>query len=669
MLCHLLSLFLLPQVIDPPPRVERLENGLRVAIVEERALPLVSVQLWYRVGAASDAIEQPGLCHVARTTLEHRDDAALKLRAAGVRFESKTLRDACYSSSVLPPDFLEYVLDIDAGRMRPISVDADTVETALRAAARDYGLNPDEPDQLAERRLLAAMFPGHPYQHPPGFIAEKLEDLKPIDVQEFLDHWFVPGNATLFIIGDVSTVSALELARKHFGSLQWREPPRRAESRSPEAGTAHASMMRADRAGIDLAWLTPPAGYFENAAFDVLMHRLCNPVDGPLCERLLKAGCSPPRWHREAWRNAGMLVLSIDVLASGATGGLPARALLTAEDLERVVRDELAKMAETIPTEIEHNRARALAMRDVRNRRAAFGNRARILAAHEIIAGDLLLAEFELPRLGRVAVPDLQAAAGELLATRMVTLQRSADRADRPSDTPDSAATLTLPLKAESPAQPASAPASQPAPVPSAAATRELANGLRISYWRVRGRELAEIRTVLRGDEQLSEAVGALMAVGSTRHSVDQIRDYLSYHGLDLFPLMEASPPGLRSRGPATHMAQMIELQAEVICYPDRSESACRTGSRRIDELLRQPGIDAVSNEAETYLAPGLIAWVPIMATLETANFREALRRLEHVQAVEVLVVADVEPERVFEAVELAWSDWSPPPAVNEGRP
>ena len=161
MLTACLAVIALGQPFAAQPRMERLDNGLRVAIVRDHTLPLVSVQLWYRVGSAFDDPKNPGLCHVTRTILEHRDDAALRLGAAGVRFESRTLRDGCCFASVLPPNFLEDALQIEAERMRPLRTTPEMLAGGLAAAARDYGLQPDDPDKLAERQMLAAMFPKH----------------------------------------------------------------------------------------------------------------------------------------------------------------------------------------------------------------------------------------------------------------------------------------------------------------------------------------------------------------------------------------------------------------------------------------------------------------------------------------------------------------------------
>ena len=106
-----------------------------------------------------------------------------------------------------------------------------------------------------------------------------------------------------------------------------------------------------------------------------------------------------------------------------------------------------------------------------------------------------------------------------------------------------------------------------------------------------------------------------------------------------------------------------------VVRYPDRSETACRSAGRRIRELLRRHGAGTLCNEPETYLPPGLIGWVPAMGRLPAVDLDEALRYLELVQAIEVIVVADAEPERIFETVELAWSDWSPPAAPSKSTP
>ena len=41
------------------PRVEQLNCGLRVIVIEDHLLPLVSVQLWFEAGSAADPPKFP----------------------------------------------------------------------------------------------------------------------------------------------------------------------------------------------------------------------------------------------------------------------------------------------------------------------------------------------------------------------------------------------------------------------------------------------------------------------------------------------------------------------------------------------------------------------------------------------------------------------------------
>jgi predicted Zn-dependent peptidase len=424
-----LVLITLLQLGSLEPRYERLDNGLRVVAVEDHTLPLVSVQLWYAVGSAQDPPDKSGLCAVTRAILEHRDDAALRLRGAGLRFESRTERDACYFSTLLPSNFLEYVLKIEAARMEPLVASADMFKQGWNAAASQYA---DNPDHMLIRHGLAAMFPDHPYQHPPGFVGTSLKDLSPAELSQFVQRWFVPGNATLFVIGDVSTPAVLEQVRRIFGGLEWAEPPQQAEPRPLEPETIRLRLPcepGITSAALHVAWRTPPLGHFENAAIDVLMHRLLNPIDGSLFERLRAAGYPYDQlvWRHWNARHDGVLWLTLAFAPKGpgspVPGGSPSEAQQVLDRWMREIEAALAEAETRIPDEIAHNRARALAERDAWRQRMALPDYAWALAEHEVVAGDLLLAEYSVPRVRQVAVPDVQAAAVMLNRSRRIAIE------------------------------------------------------------------------------------------------------------------------------------------------------------------------------------------------------------------------------------------------------
>jgi hypothetical protein len=425
-----------------------------------------------------DGDRDPGRCEVIRQRLEGGPVVPAALRACEVRFESRTLRDACYFAWFLPGALLEDALRIEAQRLPP---------------------------PLPRREGAGG-----------GFEA---------DGEEFLRRWFVPGNATLLVVGDVQPAAVRAAADRYFRDVPWGEPPRRAAL--PPPSIEHAKMPCA---GLAVAWTTPGAADSENAALAVLMQRLCNVVDGPLCRRLTAAGCGSPRWRQEPGRSAGVLVLSVDSARDAAA-------------IETVIQEELERAVRDVPTEIELNRARALAARQVRLSQAGFAERALRIGFYEVVAGDAQLADWELPRVLQVTVGDLQRAAADLRPARTVYGPRVAGG--------DESAAVAVALHALD--------------LGSAGVRQTIGDSAWITVCTQPAAPLVEVRTLADGPLDLSSALALLTTLWSPRHSAEQIRDYLAYHGLDLFPFVEGTRPGLISRGPSSHVAQMIELQAELL--------------------------------------------------------------------------------------------------------
>ena len=84
-------------------------------------------------------------------------------------------------------------------------------ERRLRIENPPYGL-------LAED-ILAVTYQVYPYKHLPIGSMDDLNQATTVDVQEFFDTYYVPNNATLVLVGDFESDTALSYAKKHFGRL------------------------------------------------------------------------------------------------------------------------------------------------------------------------------------------------------------------------------------------------------------------------------------------------------------------------------------------------------------------------------------------------------------------------------------------------------------------
>jgi zinc protease len=623
-------LLLISQPLDPPPRFERLPCGLRVCVVEDRGLPLVSVQLWFRAGSVHDPPTRPGMCRLAQILLEQRDDLALRLNAIGARMESRTLRDACFFSTVLPAEAFEAALEVEAARLRPLDVDNARIQRGLRSIAVPPADAADRADDADELAVLARLVPEHPYRVPPGFAAASLAELPPEDVQEFLERWLAPAGATLFIIGDVETEAALEAVKRRFAGSAWREPARRAELPPLEAAQPRALLALpaggpGGEADIELHWLTPARSGRRSAALDVLMHHLCNPVDGSLTARLAAAGCGPPRWSRAHWRLGGLLTLSV---AAPGQAGLPAASGAPAEDqppgastpvsaapeqVEPLVLAALAAAADAVPHEIALDRARNLAEQTVMEGRGSFADRALALAEAEMVSGDILLHEIEAPRISRLTVADVREAARRLLAGGRIVVHRA--RAPHALESADVAGVAPLDVARRPDCLTASERLARLSRIP-VAAIRERAPPVKtphIAAPRLRaivacvgGVPWTCVRVVLDEPPDATRARLARVAAALARQA--ELLDYLTYHGLSCRIDQEQRDAALVLEGPEALTPQMLEIAAGLLA----------DGDGGADEPAGAPATSARSEPASATSADG--PWVRVRVRLAVGD-------------------------------------------------
>ena len=632
-------LLLAAQADDAPARVETLDNGLRIVVIEDHTLPLLSVQLWVAAGSRDDPPEQHGLCQTVRAWFEHRDDAALKLRAAGVRFESATLRDASYFACVAPPGFLEYILQIEARRLRDAQLDAESLTDAVRAVMRTHAILREESDA----QPFAAMFPDHPYGHPPRLISRTLIHLTPQVAQSFAARWFVASNATLVVVGDVPAPRVFELARERFAELPWRQRPTRREIDPPPAARIERVLPRDDPGDlVQVAWLTAPLGSFRNAAIDVLMQRLCNDIDGPLSREFAEAGFRTPVFHHDTWRDAGVLTLDVwrknrsdtaRIVTSRPTRDASAQSESnkTAAEATQIVDAALTRASKFPPAEVELNRARALARRSVSERRVSFAQRALRLGRYEVVAGDTLLESYTLPQLAAVTSVDLRHAARGLLTARRVTLDYGGPRRARTADesapprglSPEEAIDRMI---AASPHVPLVEPVQAPI-----VSDMTIAPRLRLIVCHVPGATSVAVRTTIRAEAVWRDLLDPILRAGAVNRDGALIRDYCSYHGIAATSTLTRGRVGLSMIGPRNRWDAMLELNAELIQNPDL-------------EAAVAPGNDTN-------------AVFPHDASLTHPIRRAALQELLEQPQVTIIVVGEITNEEVRTAVEVLWAD------------
>jgi len=77
-----------------------------------------------------------------------------------------------------------------------------------------------DPQGKLMEQMLATSIAAHPYRNMPGGWASDIENLRVKDAEKFFAQYYVPGNITMAVVGDVNPVRIKALAAEYFGRLQ-----------------------------------------------------------------------------------------------------------------------------------------------------------------------------------------------------------------------------------------------------------------------------------------------------------------------------------------------------------------------------------------------------------------------------------------------------------------
>jgi zinc protease len=258
-----------------------LANGIDVIARRQGPLPIVAVNLWYHVGSKNEERRQRGFAHLFEHLMfegsEHYPGDFFKpLQRLGASINGSTSSDRTNYYEDIPSAHVELALAMESDRMghflpalsdEKIRIQKDVVKNEYRqnVANRPYG--------MASRLMAEAMYPpGHPYSWTTIGVMEDVEAATRDDVEAFFRRFYVPGNASLALVGDIDEDRALALAERYFGEL-----PGGTRSLTPWAPdpalAAEVAIKVHDRVELDrvyLAWHTVPHFSTDDAALVLL---------------------------------------------------------------------------------------------------------------------------------------------------------------------------------------------------------------------------------------------------------------------------------------------------------------------------------------------------------------------------------------------------------------
>ncbi|MCF7821994.1 MAG: insulinase family protein [Mariprofundaceae bacterium] len=211
--------FTSPAHAIPPIEEARMENGLRILLMEAHAVPMVSMQLLLPAGSRFDPVGKGGTASLLAAMLsdhteKHAHEAwAAVLDAEAIQLGAGSSHDGFNLSltvlkEALPTGinaFSEALLTPGWNRERFALIK----ENSLSAARKSL----EEPGVRASEATSRLLFPGHPYGHRPDGNPESLKKVLLADLKKLYADQIKPKGAVLAVSGDITMPELLELLK------------------------------------------------------------------------------------------------------------------------------------------------------------------------------------------------------------------------------------------------------------------------------------------------------------------------------------------------------------------------------------------------------------------------------------------------------------------------
>ena len=218
--------------LRPAVTSHRLDNGLEVHLLPDQSAPLVSVQVWVKVGSVDEHEARPGELngitglshffeHLMFQGTERFPSYDLALAPLGARNNAFTYQDATVYWAYTPKEHLRTILDIEADRFEHMKVDFIHLEPEREVVKSERRQRVDaDPAELAEERAIRNTFDVFPYRWGPIGWMTDLDSVSLESAQRYHAQHYRPDNAFLVITGDFDPEVTLGWVRELWGGLE-----------------------------------------------------------------------------------------------------------------------------------------------------------------------------------------------------------------------------------------------------------------------------------------------------------------------------------------------------------------------------------------------------------------------------------------------------------------
>jgi zinc protease len=677
-------------------RKTTLPNGLTVLTKEVHSAPVVSVQMWYRVGSRNERPGTTGISHLLehmafKATRHYRSGETTRIvTSKGGHDNGFTWLDFTGYETTLPSAYWQLPLRFEAERMTSLLLDSREFEAERTVVLSELEGDENDPTFYLGQAVRATAFMAHPYQWQTIGWKSDVRSVSRDALAAYYRAHYAPNNAILVMVGDFDTPSVLVALKRLFGRIPRRpSAPPVTTTEPPQEGQRRVDVKRpAGASYVQIALHVPQISNPDHIPLDVVQNILGSGRACRLYTALVDKGLAT---SVDVWHYDNIDPTLMEIFATVGPGS-------SCEAVEQAIWAEIDRLrsAEVSAHELERaiNRARA----DFVYNLDSTSDQAYRLGVYQTINSYEYVDNY-LPAMAKVTGARVKEIAARYLTRDNSTvgfLMPSAQPEMLPAGPrPPGPAHLRRPTarhhyvrhrqvarKLKRPSRPRTRPAAVATKrVPSLEATqvrKVMPNGLVVIaredhtvpsvalFGMMKGGSIYDPP----GKEGLANFTAAMLSQGTQTRTWQQIAEALEFAGADFSAASSLSFTALSGRSLKNDLTLLLEIAADQVRRPsfpaDQVEKVRKEIQNAIRESLEDPAeVVERSLYAAIYAAGhpfhhiglGDVETVEKITRDDLVAFHKAIYRPERLALV---LVGDFSAQAAIDVVNKYLADWKP---------
>jgi zinc protease len=371
-----------------PVATKTLKNGMKVLVQSDHSIPNVALYIFYRIGSRNEHPGTTGLSHF----FEHMMFNGAKKYGAGELdkvMEANGGENNAYTNQNLtvyqdwfPRSALPLIFDIESDRIQYLQFDPKKIASEREVVASERRLRTDNDNGgILDEQLWATAFIAHPYQWPVVGWMSDIEHWTMEDLKHHFEMGYAPNNATMVVVGDVTSDEIFQLCEKYIEPIPTHAPPPPVTTVEPEQLGERRLVVHkpAELPLLQIGYHIPQTNSPDFYALNILRTVLFTGESSRMYQRLVDKD-----------------QIALEVSSYAAPAFDPTLAIVYAQpkqgvdpaNCEKAIYEELDKTKTTLISDQELEKAKNIRLVEFYRQMQTINGRANTIGTYEVYFGD-----------------------------------------------------------------------------------------------------------------------------------------------------------------------------------------------------------------------------------------------------------------------------------------